>query len=89
MFFQQVVTTTTSNLERIRQPPFVTRPITNHQSDLLRILLENLRQHVESQPRPNPNVISHQNKPQHKKTSDSTESAAQQGSLSSDSSDES
>ncbi|TNN02058.1 hypothetical protein fugu_009545 [Takifugu bimaculatus] len=80
----QVVTTTTSNLERIKQPPLVTRPITNHHSDLLRILLENIRHHVNSQPRLT-GFISQQ----HKKTSDSSESAAQQGSLSSDSSNES
>lgn len=88
VFFLQAVTTTTSNLERIRQPPFVTRPIPNQHSDLLRMLLEKIRHHVKSQPRLT-SLISHQIKQQHKKTSDSSESAAQQGSRSSDSSDES
>lgn len=76
-----------SNIEPIGQP-FLTRPITNGQSHLLRILLENIRNHVVESQRGVKSAVSHRIE-QHKKDSDITESAAQQGSRSSDSSDES
>lgn len=80
-------TATTSNLEPIRQPPIVTRPVTN--PDLLRLLLENIRQHVEKSQAGLKSAISHRIGGQNPKNSDSNESDAQHGSVSSDSSDES
>lgn len=83
-----MVTTTTSNIGPIGKP-FLTRPITNGQSHLLRILFESIRHHVVKSQPGGKGAISHRIGQQYKNLLDITESAAQQGSLSSDSSDES
>lgn len=84
-----MATTTTSNLEPIRQPSIVTRPFQNNHPDLLRLLLENIKHHVDKSQAGIKSAISHRTGGHNKKNSDSNESTAQHGSVSSDSSDES
>lgn len=84
-----MASTATLNIEPIRQPSIVTSPITNDQPDLLRLLLENIRRHVDKSGAGQKITISHRIGGRNKENSDSNESVAQNGSVSSDSSDES
>lgn len=73
----------------MRQPPILTRPITNGHSEFLRNFLENIRHHIAKSQTEGKSGISHRIGGQHKQNCESKESAAQQESRSSDSSDES
>ena len=79
------MTTTSSKLKPIRKPAIVTRPVTNAHPDLLRLLLEKIRHIDKSQAGPKSGICQ-QTGGQNTRNSDS---AAQPGLVSSESSDES